>query len=121
MMLNHVYSSRCCPLKNALRGLPVRISPGHTVVTVIRSLANSARNPSDNPTRANLLALYGKRCGMLTLPPMEAILTIRPFALAPLSAAAEGTGQAARGDLERDLTQFEQMILQDLQYRHHSD
>jgi hypothetical protein len=78
VMLNHMYSSRCRPLKNALRGLPVRISPGHTVVTVIRSFANSARNPSDNPTRANLLALYGKRCGMLTLPPMEAMLTIRP-------------------------------------------
>jgi hypothetical protein len=38
-----------------------------------------------------------------------------------LRAAARGTGQAARSDLERDLTQFEQMILQDLQYRHHSD
>jgi hypothetical protein len=38
-----------------------------------------------------------------------------------LRAAARGTGQAARGGLERDLTQFEQMILQDLQYRHRSD
>jgi hypothetical protein len=38
-----------------------------------------------------------------------------------LRAVAEGIGQATRRDLERDLTQFEEMILQDLQYWHHSD
>jgi hypothetical protein len=76
VMLNHAYLSRCRLLENALRGLPVRISAGHTAVTVMRSLANSARNLSDNPTRANLLALYGKRGGMLTLALMEAMLTI---------------------------------------------
>jgi hypothetical protein len=40
--------------------------------------ANSARNPSDNPTNANLLALYGSKCGTLTLPPIEEMLTMRP-------------------------------------------
>ena len=32
-MLNQAYSARCLPLNEALRGLPVRIRPGHTVVT----------------------------------------------------------------------------------------
>ena len=33
LMLNHAYSALCLPLKLALRGLPVRISPGQMVVT----------------------------------------------------------------------------------------
>jgi sulfate adenylyltransferase large subunit len=57
LIANHAYSARCFPLKSALRGLPVRISPGQTVVTYTPSLSSSARNPSDSPTRANLLAL----------------------------------------------------------------
>ena len=81
LILNHAYSNRCFPLKSALRGLPVRIRPGQTVVTLIPSFINSARKPFDNPTNANLLALYGTRCGTLTLPPIELMLTIRPLFL----------------------------------------
>jgi hypothetical protein len=38
-----------------------------------------------------------------------------------LGSTALATGQAARDDLERDLDQFVQLVLQDLQHRHHSD
>ena len=31
---NHAYSASCCPLNSAFTWLPVRIRPGHTVVTV---------------------------------------------------------------------------------------
>ena len=55
-IVNQAYSARCWPLKKALRGLPVRIKPGHTVVTTTPSRANSARRPSESPARANLLA-----------------------------------------------------------------
>jgi len=41
----------------AFRGLPVRIRPGSTVVTKMRSRASSERMPCDSPTNANLLAL----------------------------------------------------------------
>ena len=37
LMLNQAYSARCRPLNEALRGLPVRINPGQTVVTTITS------------------------------------------------------------------------------------
>ena len=40
----------------AFNGEPVRISPGHTVVTTMFSRASSARRPSERPTSANLLA-----------------------------------------------------------------
>ena len=33
LIANQAYSFRCWPLKDALRGLPVRIRPGQTVVT----------------------------------------------------------------------------------------
>src|SRR5882724_4184745 len=72
---NHAYSNLCCPLNSALRGLPVRINPGQTVVTKIPSFLSSARSPSLNPTNANLLALYGTRCGTLIFPPIEEIFT----------------------------------------------
>jgi hypothetical protein len=39
---------------------------------------SSARRPSESPTKANLLALYGTRCGTLTWPPMEAMFAMRP-------------------------------------------
>jgi hypothetical protein len=65
LMLNHAYSARCFPLNSALRGLPVRISPGQIVVTTIPSLASSEWSPSDNPTKANLLALYGHKTFLL--------------------------------------------------------
>ena len=55
-MVNSVYSCAWRPLKKALGGDPVRISPGQTVVTWMPSLATSARTPSDRPVRANLLA-----------------------------------------------------------------
>jgi len=42
-------------------GLPVRINPGQTVVTTIPSFKSSAPKPFDNPTKANLLALYGTK------------------------------------------------------------
>ena len=57
LIANHAYSARCRPLKVALRGLPVRISPGQTVVTTTPSFASSARIPSESPASANLLAL----------------------------------------------------------------
>jgi hypothetical protein len=38
-----------------------------------------------------------------------------------LGSTALATGQTARDDLERDLDQFVQLVLQDLQHRHHSD
>src|SRR5690349_13323627 len=57
LMLNHAYSNSCLPLKSALRGLPVRIKPGHTVVILMPSFINSTRKPFDSPTNANLLAL----------------------------------------------------------------
>src|SRR4051812_49857167 len=60
--VNHANSSRWRPLNQALNGEPVRISPGHTVVTTMLSLANSARIEVDNPVSANLLAQYGTRC-----------------------------------------------------------
>src|SRR5215210_2085345 len=52
LMLNHAYSDRCSPRKIAFRGLPVRIRPGHTVTTLIRSPASSARRPCEKPTAA---------------------------------------------------------------------
>src|SRR4051812_19616110 len=79
LIVNHAYSARCWPLNVALRGLPVRISPGHTVVTQMPSLAISARRPSENPVRANLLAEYGSRCGTAILPPIDEMLTMRPL------------------------------------------
>src|SRR6266542_4140977 len=63
VILNHAYSASYRPLKVAFGGLPVRIKPGHTVVTTMLFFASSARNPSDNLTNANLLALYGRRWG----------------------------------------------------------
>ncbi len=54
------------------------MSPGTTVVTVTGPRPSSARSPSENPTAANLAVLYGSRCGTLSLPPIEAIVTIRP-------------------------------------------
>src|SRR5207302_1343863 len=79
--LNQVYSASCRPLNVACSGLPVRINPGQTVVTRMPDARSSARSPSERPTSANLLELYGKRCGTLTLPPMEAMLTMRPSPL----------------------------------------
>src|SRR5262249_3718644 len=76
--LNQVYSASCCPLNIACRGLPVRISPGQTVVTRMPDARSSARSPSERPTRANLLELYGRRGGTLSWPPMDAIFTMRP-------------------------------------------
>jgi hypothetical protein len=38
-----------------------------------------------------------------------------------LGSVALGTAQAGRDDLERDLDQFVQMVIQELQHRHHSD
>ena len=79
--LNQVYSASCRPLNVACRALPVRINPGQTVVTRMPDARSSARSPSESPTRANLLELYGKRCGTLSLPPMDAMLTMRPSPL----------------------------------------
>src|SRR5438105_121458 len=75
---NHANSMSCLPLNLAFTWDPVRIIPGATVVTWILSRASSARIASDKPVRANLLALYGARCGTATLPPIEEILTMRP-------------------------------------------
>ncbi len=82
---NHLYSASASPLNTACAGLPVRISPGHTVVTYTPCLASVTRIPSENPVRANLLAEYGTRCGTANLPPMDETLTTRP---APRSAIA---------------------------------
>ncbi len=76
-MLNQSNSFACWPLNFALTCEPVRSNPGETVVTRIPSRASSTPNASDNPTSANLLALYGARWGTATRPPMEAMLTIR--------------------------------------------
>ena len=48
-MLNQAYSARCLPLNQALRGLPVRISPGQTVVTnaVLSQLGAQAFGKTD--------------------------------------------------------------------------
>ena len=43
-------------LNVAFTWLPVRIMPGHTVVTQTSSAASSARSASESPTSANLLA-----------------------------------------------------------------
>ena len=77
--LNHACSASCWPLKRACRVLPVRIKPGHTVVTFTPSPATSARSPSENPASANLLAEYGSRCGTAILPPIDETLTMRPL------------------------------------------
>jgi hypothetical protein len=45
LMLNQAYSERWRPRKTAFLGLPVRISPGTTVTTLMPSAATSARNP----------------------------------------------------------------------------
>ncbi|MNT99039.1 hypothetical protein D3C72_2417770 [compost metagenome] len=55
-MLNHVNSHSFRPLKRALTGDPVRISPGRIVVTVMPCWASSVRMPSEKPLRANLEA-----------------------------------------------------------------
>ena len=67
-----------CPVKRACTCEPVRISPGTTLVTVTGPRPSSARSPSEKPTAANLAVLYGRRCGTLGLPPIEATVTIRP-------------------------------------------
>ena len=78
LTLNQEYSSAALPLKVAFMYEPVRISPGTMVVTATPLPVSSARNPSENPTAANFEALYGSRCGMLTMPPIEVMLTILP-------------------------------------------
>ena len=75
---NQANSMSCLPLNFAFTCEPVRIIPGATVVTWMLSRASSARIASEKPVSANLLTLYGARCGTATLPPIEEILTMRP-------------------------------------------
>ena len=78
LMANQAYSARCRPLKTALRGLPVRISPGQTVVTTTPSFISSARRPSERPTSRWISSLGRGRptssnnpaCSSLTAPGM---------------------------------------------------
>src|SRR4051794_10414853 len=77
-IVNHWNSLRLSPLKYAFRCDPVRISPGHTVVTFTPSRSSSARIPSEKPTAANFAAQYGTRWGTDTLPPKEVMFAIRP-------------------------------------------
>src|SRR4051794_18326787 len=80
-MLNHAYSSWFLPLNSALRGLPVLMRPGTTVVTTMPSFITSLRSPREKPTNANLLAEYGSRCGTAIFPPIEVMFTILPLRL----------------------------------------
>ena len=62
-MLNQAYSASCWPLNVALRGLPVRIRPGMTVVTTMPSFGSSARSPSDRPDQRELAAAVRQQVG----------------------------------------------------------
>ena len=61
MAANRRASVSCRPRTRTLRCDPVRISPGHAVVTTIPSRASSAWRPSDSATAANLPTQYGTR------------------------------------------------------------
>lgn len=58
---NHASSSSAAPLKCACAYEPVRIRPGNTVRTSMRSFASSARSASAKPTSANFAVVYGAR------------------------------------------------------------
>src|SRR5262245_38931277 len=76
--LNHAYSASWSPFTVMFLGLPVRIKLGTTVVTCMFNFFSSVCIPSDSPTSANLLALYGSKCGTAIFPPIEVMFTILP-------------------------------------------
>src|SRR5579884_3820235 len=64
--LKSVYSVRCWPLKVALTWLPVRIRPGHTVVTRTPSLASCAQSLRE-PDLRELAGVVGQQVGRADL------------------------------------------------------
>jgi hypothetical protein len=78
-------------------GEPVRISPGTTVSTRIPTGRNSAWRPSEKPTAANFAVEYGTRCGTLTFPPIEVMLTMWRLAVRVCSGARPKSGTPCPG------------------------